>query len=318
MAQIVLGLGTAHSPQMSVPWDRWQVLVEKDETDTRLDYAALLKRAKPDIADELTPDKWQARYEGCQRAIRTLGDCLRGVNPDVLVVLGDDQHEQFLDDNMPAIAIYHGETLPVVRRRKGPLPDWKKVEEDAWAPTAETYPSHPGLAEHLIRALTADEFDVARSNRLREQVGVGHAFSFVYRRLLPGGSIPLVPVMINTYYPPNQPTPRRCYSLGQALRRAIESWDGDARVAVVASGGLSHVILDEELDRVTIDALQRKDRDALCTLPREKLRGGTSEILNWVAIAGAMEPAQMTLVDYEPCYRSKASTGCGAGFAYWR
>jgi hypothetical protein len=85
----------------------------------------------------------------------------------------------------------------------------------------------------------------------------------------------------------------------------------------MASGGLSHVVIDEELDGITLDALQRKDREALWRLPREKMRGGTSEILNWVALAGAVEPMKMTLVDYVTTYRSPAGTGCGMGFAYW-
>ena len=88
-------------------------------------------------------------------------------------------------------------------------------------------------------------------------------------------------------------------------------------LVMMASGGLSHVVMDEDLDRVAIDAMQRNDRDALCALPRERLYGGTSEILNWVALAGAMEPATMTLLDYQPAYRTLAGTGCGAGFAYW-
>ena len=68
------------------------------------------------------------------------------------------------------------------------------------------------------------------------KIGVGHAFSFLYRRLVPGSKIPMVPVMVNTYYPPNQPTPKRCYAFGQAVRKAVESWDSGKRVAIMASG----------------------------------------------------------------------------------
>jgi hypothetical protein len=135
--------------------------------------------------------------------------------------------------------------------------------------------------------------------------------------MMPEGEIPMVPFMVNTYYPPNQPTPKRCYALGQAVRRAIESWDADFRVAVVASGGLSHVIMDDEIDRITLDALQEKDADRLRSLPVERLFGGTSEIRNWVIAAGALEPMKMTLVDFVPAYRSPAATGCGMSFAYW-
>ena len=87
----------------------------------------------------------------------------------------------------------------------------------------------------------------------------------------------------------------------------------------MASGGLSHQIVDEKLDQQVIQALKEKDVQGLCSLPRDRLnRGpGTPEILNWVALAGAMESASMTLVDYVPCYRSPAGTGHGVTFAYW-
>ncbi len=318
MAKIVLGIGSSHSPQLSIPWNQWGLLREKDETDPRLDYPGLLKRAKANIEEEFTEEKWRQRYDACQKAIATLGTTLRQANPDLVIVFGDDQHEQFYDDNMPTFAIYHGKSLPVVKHSGRNPAAWKDAEERGWAETAAEYQSAWELAEHLIASLTTDEFDIARCNRLREEIGVGHAFSFVYRRIWPGGTVPVLPLMINTYYPPNQPTPKRCYALGQAVRRAIESWNGDKRIALMASGGLSHMVIDEELDQTTIDALLHKDRERLCSLPREKLRGGTSETLNWVALGGAVEPMAMKLIDYVPTYRSPAATGVGMAFAQWR
>ncbi len=316
MAEVVLGLAASHGPQVSIPGAQWGLLQRKDETDARLDYAGLVKRARPGLDRELTPEKWRERADACQRAVARLGDVLRAAAPDAVVIVGDDQHEQFLDDNLPALAVYHGRSLQVVDRHDGGA-EWKRAEEVVWAPTAGEYRTGAELAEHVIRSLVVDEFDVARSDRLRDGVGVGHAFSFLYRRLWPGGTVPVVPVMLNTYYPPNQPTPRRCYRLGQALRRAVGSWDGGRRVAILASGGLSHVVLDEELDRAALDAMARKDEASLIALPREKLRGGTSEILSWIAVSGAMEPLSMHLVEYIPAYRSLAGTGCGLAFAYW-
>jgi len=317
MAKIVLGLGTSHSPQLSVRAKQWSLMREKDEHDPRMDYQGLLKLAKRGISDELTQDKMQERDEACQKAISALGQMLEQARPDVVVIFGDDQHEQFHDENMPTFAIYHGKSIPVVKRSGRKVPPWKAAEEEGWTETIGEYPNNSELAEHLIQALAEDEFDITRCNRLREEVGVGHAFSFLYRRVCPGSSLPMVPVMVNTYYPPNQPTPKRCYALGQAVRKAIESWDGDRRVVVMASGGLSHTIIDEELDQFTIDALTNQDREKLYRLPREKLRGGTSEILNWVALAGVMEQSPMKLIDYIPTYRSPAGTGCGMAFSYW-
>jgi len=168
-----------------------------------------------------------------------------------------------------------------------------------------------------VHALIDEEFDIARCNKLRPEIGVGHAFSFLYRRILPGGRVPMVPVMVNTYYPPNQPTPKRCYALGRAVRRAIDSWDSNQRVAVMASGGLSHVVIDEEIDAMVIDGLRKKEPQTLWKLPRERLWGGTSEILNWVALAGVVESMELNYLEYVTTYRSPAATGCGMGFAYW-
>lgn len=317
MARIVLGLGTSHSPQLSIPANQWSLLRKKDEEDARLDYQGLLRRAKPDIEQELREHKMQARSDACQKAIAVLGDVLRKAKADVIVIFGDDQHEQFYDDNMPTFALYHGQSLPVVKHTGRNPAAWKTAEENGWAETAEEYRAASELADHLIRALVSDEFDVARCDRLRKEIGIGHAFSFLYRRIWPGGTLPMVPIMVNTYYPPNQPTPKRCYALGLAVRKAVESWDSDQRVAVMASGGLSHVIIDEELDHSVIDALTHRNRELLCRLPRDKMRGGTSEILNWIVLAGSVEPMGMKLVDYVPTYRSPAGTGCGMAFAYW-
>jgi hypothetical protein len=317
MAQVVIGIGTSHSPQLSIRAKDWAYLLKKDETDPWLDYPELIKRAKPGLDKELTPEKFEQRDQACLTAVGKLGDALRDANADVVVIFGDDQHEQFGDDNMPTFAIYHGKSIPVVRDSGVRPSGWKDAERRGWVETADEYANDDDLANHLIRALIDEEFDITRCNRLRKEIGVGHAFSFLYRRLLPGGRIPMVPVMVNTYYPPNQPTPKRCYAFGQAVRRAVESWKSDKRVALVASGGLSHVVIDEEIDAMTIDGLKNKKPEMLFRLPRERLWGGTSEILNWVALAGAMEDRELKYLEYVTTYRSPAATGCGMGFAYW-
>jgi hypothetical protein len=317
MAKIVIGIGTSHSPQLSVRASDWALLRKKDEHDPRLDYPSLLKRAKPGLESELTPEKFRQRDEACQTAIKTLGDALTKSKADVVVVFGDDQQEQFHDDNMPIFSVYHGQSLPVVTHTGGYPAAWKNAEERGWAETAPEYETNADLANHLICSLVNDEFDIARCNKLRPEIGVGHAFSFLYRRVLPGGNLPMVPVMVNTYYPPNQPTPKRCYAFGQAVRKAIESWASDKRVAVMASGGLSHVVIDEEIDRMTLDGLKNKKPEVLWRLPRERLWGGTSEILNWVALAGVVETMELKFLEYVTTYRSPAATGCGMGFAYW-
>jgi 3-O-methylgallate 3,4-dioxygenase len=275
----------------------------------------------PDLTAQLEPRVLEARFGSVQNAVQTLSRVLRSAELDAIVIFGDDQHEQFDDTNMPAIAIYHGAGVPVTEPRRATIP-WTGPAEQRhhisalMQPTLEAYPGAADLGEHILASLTEQEFDLARCDKLRTE-GIGHAFAFLYQRLWPECNVPIVPIMLNTYYPPNQPTPRRSFALGAAVRRAIESWDGGARVAVIASGGLSHIVLDEPLDRAVLAGLRDHDPEQLCAVPREKLRGGTSEILNWIALGGAMGSMNMQLVDYVPGYRSTPSTGCGMAFAYW-
>ena len=167
-------------------------------------------------------------------------------------------------------------------------------------------------------ALVEEGFDLAASFQSRPGAGLDAAFRLLYEHYDLEGKMTYLPFLISRYLP-NQATPKRCYELGQALRRTIEAWDEKRRVVIMASGGLSHQIIDEELDRRVIDALTEGDVDALCALPRDRLNGapGTPEILNWVAAAGAMEPGVMKLIDYVPCYRSDVGTGHGVTFGYW-
>src|SRR5947208_16757258 len=122
---------------------------------------------------------------------------------------------------------------------------------------------------------------------------------------------------MNTSYPPNQPTQRRCYKLGQAIRAAVEAYPGDKRVGIIASGGLSHFVVDEALDRGLFDLFRRKDGAAIEGLPREKLNSGSSEIRNWICVAGAVEHLALDSSLDEPGYRTPPRTGTGRGSARW-
>jgi len=91
-------------------------------------------------------------------------------------------------------------------------------------------------------------------------------------------------------------------------------------VAIVASGGLSHFVVDEELDRMVLGALEKKDAATLKSVPRERLYSAASETLNWIALGGAMQKTDLTfeLLDYVPVYRTPAATGGGWAFAQWK
>ena len=88
----------------------------------------------------------------------------------------------------------------------------------------------------------------------------------------------------------------------------------------MASGGLSHFVLDEEFDRTVMAAMKAGDEEALSQLPENVFKVGTAEIKNWYPVIAAMNAAGLKYheVDYVPCYRSEAGTGNGMCFAYWQ
>jgi 3-O-methylgallate 3,4-dioxygenase len=236
-------------------------------------------------------------------------------------VVGDDQKEQYFEDNLPAFLVYCGRTIVngVLDLPAGAPEYWKRARSQYFEPDApREYPVAADLALHLIEGLRNRDFDIASGQFLPRPRGEGHAFGFVHRRLLAGHVIPVVPVIVNTYYPPNQPRPARCYRLGQALRLSIESFPGNQRIGILASGGLSHFTVDEALDRRVLQACREADAATLCALPANQLNSGSSEIRNWIVAAGAAEKLQTAWQEYEPLYRTAAGTGCGMAFAAWK
>jgi hypothetical protein len=105
--------------------------------------------------------------------------------------------------------------------------------------------------------------------------------------------------------------------IGRAIRAAIDASQFNRRVAVIASGGLSHFVTNEELDRRVINALKTGDPTDQCRLPVKLLKSGSSEIRNWIAVAGILDGPKATWVEYVPVYRTPAGTGIGLAFARW-
>lgn len=321
MAHVVLGVGSSHGPTIQSSPDHLARLADGDTRDPRFDYQALVRKAKPGLEREVNPEVQRERHAAAHSALRRLTEITTGSELDVIVVVSNT-HRVLPTGSHPVFGVFRAESFPVAKRSDQPFdPDARFLPESKRAPIKNIVqnPGQPALANHLIDSLIYDGFDVACTDQLPESVALDDAFTFPYDWLLDGKALPLVPFLLSRDLP-NQATAKRCYDLGIALRRAIESWPVDARVGLVASGGLSHQIVDEELDREVIQALVDHDVEALCNLPRDRLNGapGTPEILNWVAVAGAMAPSKMTLVDYLPVYRSLAGTGHGLTFGYWK
>jgi hypothetical protein len=284
-------------------------------------YAELLAGSDPRIAKELTPEVWEEKYRRGQDAVAELSRRLAQARVDVALVVGDDQREMFHDEGSPVFGFFLGDELV----DHAPSPEQaervaKGIRAAYWARFGDQPSAHRTSAEltrHLVEELVEADFDVLAFTKQQPGTTLGHAFTFPRYRLGLPEQIPIVPIFINTYVPPNVPSPRRCYRLGRVLAQAVVSWPQDLRVAVIASGGLSHFVVDEALDRRVLDALVAGEAEPLCTIPRKYMRSGTSEILNWITAAGALEKLRGTVVEYVPGYRSPAGTGTGMAFAYW-
>ena len=341
MAEIVLGIGCTHTPQLHTPAALWDIRARRDAEDgvplwyrgRRMTYAEVAtERSHQDLAAQTSLAIRETRLEKSHRAIGALADVFAEVDPDVTVIFGNDQNEIFLDDLKPAFTIMGAvefENMPRTEDQVERLPPGIALSDTGHLPDAGTIlmPGHPALAKHIAAECSAAGFDVAFSRRqvradpARAQTsGMPHAYGFVYKQLFRDRPVAHVPVDTNTFFPPNQPSVRRCLGFGSAVGKAIHSWSEALRVAVIASGGLSHFVVDEDFDRDIMAAMARNDFAHLATYDEGYFQAGSSEIKSWIVAGGAMQASGLAgeIVDYQPLYRTVAGTGSSAAFMLWR
>jgi hypothetical protein len=306
----------------------------------RVTWDELLASADPEIAKVVNREMFDQRIEALQDGLDDLNKRFGETKPDVVVMFGDDQSEFFFDDNYPMINVYWGETVQLVPRPiRDDMSESAKVVAKAYGEDDRPYPVDRDLGLRLIEGLCEMDFDIAHTQFEKEEYGgtigpatwyldmqrntkprrfgLPHAFSFPIARWFDGMDVPIVPITINTCYPPNWISPKRSYALGAAVRKIIDAWDTDKTVAFATSGGLSHFVVDEEMDRLALKGMESADGELLSTLPRHRLQSATTETLNWVATAGAMGSTKMEVLTYEPAYRTVAGTGCGCAVGHW-
>lgn len=336
MAKIVYGFGSSHGPLLSTPPDKWDLRAADDRLNTRhpfrgkvYDFPGLVaaRQGEKDFEHEMSLATRTERHARNGRALDKLAEKFAEVNPDIVVVVGDDQHEWFYDDIQPSFTVYCGRDVVNTKidqeKMKTKSPGIALAMSASQPPEDQTYPVPQSLAEHIIEQAILDEFDVAASMSQRKNergvIGIGHAVGFIYRRILKDKPVPVVPILLNTYFPPNQPTAKRCYEFGLSIGRAISTWGENKRVAICASGGISHFVVDEEFDRRMLKAMAERDTATIFAEPHALFRSGTSETKNWITVAGILAETnlKMNLIDYVPSVRSEGGTGCGMAFATW-
>ncbi|HEX3956050.1 MAG TPA: hypothetical protein VHZ03_05395, partial [Trebonia sp.] len=190
MAQIVLGIGSSHTPQLSSGVDMWEDHAERDRNNPELlgkdgefhSYDELLAAADPGIAKELAPEVWERKYRRGQEAVAELTWRLAAARVDVAVVIGDDQREIFRDEGIGVFGFFLGDELV------DQPPTGKELERVAkgiraayWARYGARPNAHrtcAPLSRHLVSELVAADFDVLTFTRQPPDRTLGHAFTF--------------------------------------------------------------------------------------------------------------------------------------------
>ncbi|MDB5571826.1 MAG: protocatechuate 3,4-dioxygenase [Hyphomicrobiales bacterium] len=334
MAKIALAMATTHGPQLHTTAEQWTLRVSADKKNMHpfrdgvysFDELVDLRKGE-NLAERSSMDNMKKAQARCHDAMVAMADKWEEAGADVAIIFGNDQHEIYGDDLNPAFMVYYGAKIcnhPRSEEGRAALPPGIKEGEFGHATEVYTeYDGIPELGEHIIKTVVDEDFDVAASKTLPKgtlhSTGVSHAFGHIYRQVMRDKVVPNVPIYQNTFFPPNQPSARRAYEFGKAVKKAVNSWASDKKVAVFASGGMSHFVIDEEFDQRFIKALKERDTAWLTSIPKRTLQAGTSELKSWITLAGFLEDedTRMHEIDYIPCYRSPAGTGTAQGFYWW-
>ena len=231
------------------------------------------------------PDENPQQLDQAGAAMRELGKVLDETKPDVILFFGTDHVETFSVTCVPSFAIIAGNRAIA-----------------KFAGREHNLPIHREMAEDILNKLVVDHsFDIAYS----EDAELGHAFSIPFEYVIGGRDIPVIPFFTNVYVPP-LPTPRRCAALGRAIAEIVKG--RKERVAIIASGGMSHfpgttkyLHPEFDFDRWLLSQFETGNTDALLNMTGTQLdEVGNTEMLSWAMMFGAIGRAEGELIDYIP------------------
>jgi 2,3-dihydroxyphenylpropionate 1,2-dioxygenase len=233
------------------------------------------------------PDEDPAQLEQAGKAMNELGKVLDEAKPDVIIFLGADHVETFSVTCVPTFALVAGNTAHAV-----------------FAGREHKLPIHREMAEDILKKLvTEHNFDISYS----EDAELGHAFSIPFEYVIAGRNIPVIPFFTNVYVPP-LPTAKRCEALGRALAQIVKG--RKERVAIIASGGMSHfpgttkyLHPEFDFDRWLVSQFEAGNTGALLNMTPEQLdEVGNTELLSWAVMFGAIGAHKGELIDYIPTW----------------
>ena len=224
-------------------------------------------------------DYWSPLFKGYEPARRWMADAA----PDVAIVVYNDHTNAFDFSMIPTFALGCADEFPIADEGWGPRP----------VPSVQGYPE---LAAHLVQSIILDEFDLTIVNEMEVDHGLTVPLSLLFGS--PGAwPVRVIPLAVNVVqYPP--PTGNRCYNLGKAIRKAVESWDEDLRVVVFGTGGMSHQIqgpraglINQAFDAQFLDDLSRDPARLVSISHLDYMREAGAEaveLVMWLVMRGAL------------------------------
>ncbi|MEU3163091.1 hypothetical protein [Streptosporangium sp. NPDC006930] len=323
MAEL-LGIGITHYPRLAGPDDQMTATLRRTLSDPGIpaqlkDPASWPEDMRAEWGDDQGTTAAAAHREQLRESFARVRAAIDNFRPDVVVIWGDDQYEQFREDIVPPFCLY-------ALDRFGFQP-WREAKyANAWDEPADLTLSYPGardIGRRLAGELLSRGFDLPYAYKLREDRPVPHAFgnSLLYLDSdRTGFPYPVLPISVNCYgsavisrkggvvqmselgdvvADPPGPTPQRCMELGAAVAEVLAG--SDLRAVLLASSSWSHAFLndrsmhlwpDMESDREYLAALRASDFDTWRGASTGDLElSGQQEMLNWHCMLGAAERA---------------------------
>jgi protocatechuate 4,5-dioxygenase beta chain len=231
-------------------------------------------------------------------------DWLKKLKPDLAIVVYNDHGADFMFDKYPTFAIGAAGRYGIADEGFGtrPLPEVR---------------GNSDFSFHLCESLIADEFDLTVCQELAVEHGFLVPMNLCFEHGPEGWPVAAVPLQVNVIQHP-LPTGRRCYKLGQAIRKAVSSYGENLKVVVMGTGGMSHQLqgkrfgyMNEAFDQMFLDELEQNP-EKLAGLSHQELmeQAGAEavELIMWHVMRGALSPKARRVHRH---YYAPMTTGMG-------
>jgi hypothetical protein len=301
MSVVLAGMASSHAYAFTDP-NQWDARRERTRNRYKAKFGSLPPEV-PKIESETLEDN-QLRFKVIKDGFARLKADFEAFEPDVLIMVGDDQDELYRDQT-PQFAVFTGEKFVSVNR-------------DGNDGMRNVYRNDRALALHLYESCLEQSVDAVGIRSFAGDELISHAHAQIMSYLDP--KVPVIPLFVNAIHVP-APSPARCYAFGRAIRAALAAWQKPLRVACYASGGLSHFSagfpyeaykgpyqvgsIAEDVDRRVVGWLQAGQNAKLGELSSsDLLENGLVELRQWVTLMGILGDRKPAWLVYDAFYRA--------------